>query len=98
MRYCLYCVFFIIMLGIPRELSADERHTYMHAIKSGTEVRQYVRIQVVGKDCVGKTSLVRRLLFLEKGEYGGKSTDGIDISRKCQIRNSDGAWIVGEGD
>ncbi|XP_071121648.1 probable serine/threonine-protein kinase roco6 [Mytilus edulis] len=70
----------------------------MHAIKFGTEVRQYVRIQVVGKDRVGKTSLVRRLLFLEKGEYGGKSTDGIDISRKCQIRNSDGDWIVGEVD
>ncbi|XP_076115884.1 uncharacterized protein LOC143083515 [Mytilus galloprovincialis] len=83
---------------IPREISADERNAYMDPIKSGEEVRQYVRIQVIGKDRVGKTSLVHRLLFLDEGKYKGKSTDGIDINRKCQIRTSDGEWIVGEVD
>lgn len=75
----------------------DERNTYIDAINSGTELRQYVRIQVIGKDRVGKTSLIRRLLYLDKGQYGGQSTDGIDIYRKCQIRTCDGEWIVGEG-
>lgn len=69
----------------------------MDAIKSGIETRQYVRIQVIGKYRVGKTSLVRRLLFLEDGEYDGISTDGIEIIRKCQIKRNDGQWFVGEG-
>ncbi|XP_071123448.1 probable serine/threonine-protein kinase pats1 [Mytilus edulis] len=70
----------------------------MDATKSGLETRQYVRIQVIGRDRVGKTSLVRRLLFPEDGEYDGKSTDGIEINRKCQIRRNDGEWFVGEVD
>ncbi|CAG2185380.1 unnamed protein product [Mytilus edulis] len=28
--------------------------------------------------------------------HDGKSTDGVDIDRTCQIRKSDGEWIVGE--
>ncbi|CAC5404128.1 unnamed protein product [Mytilus coruscus] len=84
--------------GIPGEITEDERNTYMKAIQSGTEVRKYVRIQVIGKDRVGKTSLVHRLLGYKT--HDGKSTDGIAINRKCQIRTSDGGgeWIVGEGE
>lgn len=67
----------------------------MEAIQHGKEVREYVRIQVIGKDRVGKTSLVRRLLG--KGIYDGTSTDGIDIDKTCLIRKSDGEWIVDEG-
>ncbi|XP_063400197.1 obscurin-like [Mytilus trossulus] len=83
---------------LQMEISKDERNTYMEAIESGIEIRQYVRVQVIGKDRVGKTSLVRRLLYLEDGKYDGKSTDGIEINRKCQIRKYDGAWFVGEVD
>lgn len=64
----------------------------MEAIESGSEVRRYVRIQVVGKHGVGKSSLVRRLLG--EGIDDIKSTDGIDILKKCQIRRSDGEWFV----
>ncbi|VDH93860.1 Hypothetical predicted protein [Mytilus galloprovincialis] len=62
-------------------------------IKDGTEIRRYVRIQVIGKDGVGKSSLVRRLV----GDSNMKvhSTDGIDIVKKCQIRTTDGKWIIG---
>lgn len=74
----------------------DERNRYMRAIEVGSEVREYVRIQVIGKDRVGKTSLVYRLLGY--GRYDGKSTDGIEINRKCQIRKKDGEWIVGKGE
>ncbi|CAG2205048.1 unnamed protein product [Mytilus edulis] len=76
--------------------SGAERKMYLEAIQSGTEVRQYVRIFVVGKHGVGKTSLVRRLLG--KGLDDVESTDGIDIDKTCQIRTSDGEWIVGEGE
>lgn len=78
------------------KLSKDETKTYIEAIQSGKEIRQYVRIQVIGKDKVGKTSLVHRLLGYEK--HDGTSTDGIEINRKCKIRTSDGEWILGKGE
>lgn len=81
------------MLEIPNK---DEKTRYMEAIQHGKEVREYVRIQVIGKDRVGKTSLVRRLLG--KGIYDGTSTDGIDIDKTCLIRKSDGEWIVDKGE
>lgn len=81
------------MLEIP---NTDERNTYMKAITYGTEYREYVRIHVVGKDGVGKTSLIHRLLGYE--QHDGVSTDGIEINRKCQIRKKDGEWIVGKGE
>lgn len=67
----------------------------MDAIASGTEVRRYVRIQVIGKHRVGKSSLVRRLL----GENikGVKSTDGIDVVKRCLINTKNNEWIVDTG-
>lgn len=86
-----------LSLELPMAFNMDEKNTYMDTINTGIEVRQYVRIHVIGKDRVGKTSLVRRLLFLEDGAYDGKSTDGIEVERKCQIRRKDGKWFVGGG-
>ncbi|CAG2216938.1 unnamed protein product [Mytilus edulis] len=74
--------------------SIVEKYEYMKAIQYGKEVRQYVRIQVIGKDRVGKSSLVRRLLGQNINDV--KSTDGIEINRSCKIRTSDGKWTVGE--
>lgn len=71
-------------------------NTIMAAIKDGTEVRKYVRIQVIGKEGVGKTSLIRRLLNQDIG--GVTSTDGIDINRKCHIKESDDTWIFDNGE
>lgn len=67
----------------------------MEAIKTGTEDRRYVRIQVIGKHGVGKSSLVRRLL--NETIHDIESTDGIDIIKKCEIRISDGKWFVVKG-
>lgn len=66
------------------------------AIKDGKETRRYVRIQVIGKDGVGKSSLVRGLI----GDINTNlnSTDGIDIIKKCQIRMTDGEWVIGKGE
>ncbi|XP_052072270.1 uncharacterized protein LOC127710457 isoform X2 [Mytilus californianus] len=73
---------------IPRE---NDRKRFMKAIQSGNEVRKYVRIQVIGKEGVGKTSLVRRLL--NQDLKGVESTDGIDINRICHIKENDGTWM-----
>lgn len=75
--------------------STDERTAYIEAFQAGKEVRRYVRIQVIGKDGVGKTSLVRRLLGKTIDDV--TSTDGIEIDRTCQIRTSDGEWIISGG-
>lgn len=78
-------------------MSMEEKETYQAAIQDGEEERQHVRIQVIGKNGVGKSSLVRTLLgksFKENLE----STDGIDIVRECQIKKNDGQWIIGEGE
>ncbi|CAG2254924.1 unnamed protein product [Mytilus edulis] len=72
-------------------LSTDERTAY-RALQAEKEVRRYVRIQVIGKDGVGKTCLVRRLLGKPINDV--TSTDGIEINRTCQIRTSDGEWII----
>lgn len=74
----------------------EDRKTYMEAIQSGKETRKFVRIQVIGKDRVGKTCLVRRLLG--QGIDDVESTDGMEVSRQCQIQTSDGEWLVGEGE
>lgn len=80
-----------------QNMTSSELNIYTEAMNSGKEVRRYVRIQVVGKNGVGKTSLVCRLLG-EKNIQNVTSTDGIDVTvKKCQIRTKDGKWIVGKG-
>lgn len=74
----------------------DDIDKYMEAIQTSKEVRRYVRIIVVGKDRVGKSSLIRRLLGQNIDDV--ISTDGIEINRSCKIRTSDGKWIVGKGE
>lgn len=76
-------------------MDSNELDTFIEAIKSGSEARSYVRIQVIGKAGVGKSSLVRRLLG--EGIEDVKSTDGIDTIRTFHIRKSDRTWILGEG-
>lgn len=79
------------MLDVQNITTSD----FMEKIKSGIEARQYIRIQVIGKEGVGKSSLVRRLLG--KRIDGIKSTDGIDICKNIQISKVDGTWKVDDG-
>lgn len=67
----------------------------MTKIADGKEIRKYVRINVIGKGGVGKTSLVHRLLG--RNIEGLISTDGIEIHKSCQIKTSNGEWVVGKG-
>lgn len=59
------------------------------------EKRYFVRIMIVGKETVGKTSLVRRLLK-EENIDDVNSTDGLDIVvHRCKININDGKWMIG---
>ncbi|XP_063409167.1 uncharacterized protein LOC134692638 [Mytilus trossulus] len=50
---------------------------------------------IVGKESVGKTCLMRRLLKDDISEV--TSTDGVDIVvRRCKINISDGTWTIGK--
>lgn len=52
----------------------------------------YARVMFIGKYGVGKTSLMRRLLWMKKQDViQTESTDGIDIS-KCMINVENGEW------
>lgn len=63
---------------------------------SETEKRYFVRIMIVGKETVGKTCLLRRLL--KESIEDVSSTDGIDIVvRRCKINIEDGKWTIGKG-
>ncbi|XP_076085429.1 uncharacterized protein LOC143056232 [Mytilus galloprovincialis] len=60
-----------------------------------TENRYFVRIMLVGKESVGKTCLLRRLLKENISDV--TSTDGVDIVvRRCKINLEDGKWKIEE--
>ncbi|CAG2237635.1 unnamed protein product [Mytilus edulis] len=62
---------------------------------SQTENRYFVRIMLVGKESVGKTCLLRRLLKENISDV--TSTDGVDIVvRRCKINLEDGKWKIEE--
>ncbi|CAG2241723.1 unnamed protein product, partial [Mytilus edulis] len=75
-------------------LQEKDRTRYIELMQSSeVEKRYYVRIMVVGKESVGKTSLVRRLLM--KNIDGVVSTDGVDIVvDQCKINIEDGSWLI----
>lgn len=91
----MYLLFVLEMSREMEKMDSNELKTFIEAIKSGSEASSYVRIQVIGKEGVGKSSLVRRLLG--EGIEDVKSTDGIDTIRTFHIRKNDRAWIFGEG-
>ncbi|CAG2248973.1 unnamed protein product [Mytilus edulis] len=74
------------------DIQIQNRNEHIATIKDGTEIRRYVRIHVIGKDGVGKSSLVRTLVGDNNTPL--KSTDGIDIVKKCKIRTTDGEWVI----
>ncbi|VDI21663.1 Hypothetical predicted protein [Mytilus galloprovincialis] len=79
---------------LKREIKKQNMDNHIAAIKDGMEFRRFVRIQVIGKEGVGKSSLVRRLVG--DSNMNVNSTDGIDIVSKCKIRTTDGELVIGE--
>ncbi|CAC5423659.1 unnamed protein product [Mytilus coruscus] len=79
-----------------KEMSEHDRIMFLKAAKNGTAVRYNIRIILVGKEGVGKTSLLRRLMSEEI--EGVKSTDGINIEVKnCKIDLHTKEWIFTKG-
>lgn len=88
------------LLDIPsaiKVLSEKDRNKFKQLMTSSkTEKRYFLRIMIVGKEAVGKTCLLKRLL--KESIFGVKSTDGVEIIvRHCKINIQDGKWIIGKG-
>ncbi|XP_052082642.1 uncharacterized protein LOC127720206 isoform X2 [Mytilus californianus] len=75
-------------------LPEADRLRYIKLMQSSkTERRYFVKIMIVGKESVGKTCLLRRLLREKIGDVS--STDGIDIVvRRCIINRENGKWKI----
>ncbi|XP_052097355.1 uncharacterized protein LOC127732361 [Mytilus californianus] len=78
------------------QLSEGDKIRYNTLMQSSkSEKRYFVRTMIVGKESVGKTCLLRRLL--KEGISDVTSTDGVDIVvRRCKINIDDGTWIIGK--
>ncbi|CAC5379494.1 unnamed protein product [Mytilus coruscus] len=78
------------------QLSEQDKIRFSKLMQSSqNENRYFVRIMLVGKESVGKTCLLRRLLKEDISDVS--STDGVDIVvRRCKINIEDGKWKIGE--
>lgn len=76
-------------------MSKPEQKHYLKILKEGKETRYVIKIFILGKNGVGKTSLMRRLLGESIGDV--RSTEGIDIVKRCKIRVRDGLWECCKG-
>lgn len=78
-------------------LSRENTVLYDELLQSSeNEKRYFVRMMIVGKENVGKTCLLRRLLKDSIDDVS--STDGIDIVvHRCKINIENGAWTIGKG-
>ncbi|CAC5410612.1 unnamed protein product [Mytilus coruscus] len=79
-----------------KQMSEHDRRIFLKAAKNGTAPRYSVRIMLVGKQSVGKTSLLRRLM--NEGIEDIESTNGINIEvKKCKINVHTNEWIFNKG-
>ncbi|VDI50205.1 Hypothetical predicted protein [Mytilus galloprovincialis] len=83
-------------LKLVLQLSEEDKTSYKKLMQtSETENRYFVRTMIVGKETVGKTCLLKRLLKEDISDV--TSTDGVDIVvRRCKINIEDGKWIIGK--
>ncbi|CAG2184782.1 unnamed protein product [Mytilus edulis] len=83
-------------LKLGLQLSEKDKISYNKLMQtSKKENRYFVRTMIVGKETVGKTCLLRRLLKEDISDV--TSTDGVDIVvRRCKINIEDGQWIIGK--
>ncbi|VDI30733.1 Hypothetical predicted protein [Mytilus galloprovincialis] len=76
------------------ETQDEERQQFIHELflKGECGKLHFARLVFIGKNGVGKTSLMRRLLWHDKEAIPStQSTDGIEIE-KCNININDGKW------
>ncbi|CAC5411131.1 unnamed protein product [Mytilus coruscus] len=78
----------------PSSSTNDDMQTNIHELFQKEECGKhyFARVIFIGKNGVGKTSLMRRLLWGTKEQSSStQSTDGIDI-KKCNLNVRDGNW------
>lgn len=71
----------------PEEIVSQGEHAlevYLTACSQGTVATVFLRVDVVGRDGVGKTSLTKSLT-LQQFNYDELSTTGVRFDPKCQI-------------
>lgn len=91
-----YCFISALHEGISRLSEADNMRYNKLMQSSKTEKRYFIRTMIVGKEQVGKTSLLRRLL--KESIAHVTSTDGIDIVvGRCKVNIEDGKWTIDKG-
>ncbi|XP_071142530.1 uncharacterized protein [Mytilus edulis] len=76
------------------ETADDERQKFIHELflKGECGKLHFARLVFIGKHGVGKTSLMKRLLWHNKEDVTStESTDGIEVE-KCNINIADGKW------
>ncbi|CAC5371715.1 unnamed protein product [Mytilus coruscus] len=78
----------------PVQLYDNKRQKFIHELMLKGECGKlhFARLVFIGKNGVGKTSLMRRLLWQHKEDVTfTQSTDGIEVE-KCNINIKDGKW------
>ncbi|XP_076084530.1 uncharacterized protein LOC143055281 [Mytilus galloprovincialis] len=76
------------------ETTDDETQKFIHELflKGECGKLHFARLVFIGKNGVGKTSLMKRLLWHNKEDVTStQSTDGIEVE-KCNINIADGKW------
>ncbi|XP_076084515.1 uncharacterized protein LOC143055269 [Mytilus galloprovincialis] len=76
------------------ETTDDETQKFIHELflKGECGKHHFARLVFIGKNGVGKTSLMKRLLWHNKEDVTStQSTDGIEVE-KCNINIADGKW------
>lgn len=87
--------FFTAKYNIPLEIQnmdKTEKERYIQILKTGTEKLYSIKVMILGKERVGKTSLMKNLLQ-EKFDEKEPPTDGIDIVKKCKVDIESKWWI-----
>lgn len=80
-----------------QRLSEEDMYKYKKLMTTTNCIKRHcVRIMLVGKESVGKTCLLKRLL--KENIADTSSTDGVDIIiRRCKINIENGEWIIDKG-
>ncbi|XP_076087664.1 uncharacterized protein LOC143058085 [Mytilus galloprovincialis] len=77
-------------------MTEEDKKRYFKILKEGNEKRYYIKIMLLGKQGVGKSTLLKNLL--QEPIDSVTPTDGIDIAQRCKVNIENGEWIFREGE
>ena len=75
------------------QVTKSSFNLFNEILKQGTEENYDIRVMLVGRAAVGKTTLTRRLLRLPVNLKNYDSTNGVDVHiHSCDIQLDSGTW------